>query len=115
MGPNKVRSVKRKINAVKGQIAAAVKSANVIFQDALRKVNQAIETIKVKRKELLGYRTTLQLEVGKIDEKIYLLKKDITDIESNYSVIDENITELASAVTKLEEQRDKIQEFIVKV
>ncbi len=65
MGPNKVRSVKRKINAVKGQIAAAVKSANVIFQDALRKVNQAIETIKVKRKELLGYRTTLQLEVGK--------------------------------------------------
>jgi len=81
----------------------------------LRKVNQAIETIKLKRNELLGYRSTLQLEVGKIDEKINLLKKDIIEIERVYPVIDENITELASAVTKLEEQRDKIQEFIVKV
>ncbi|KKK55116.1 hypothetical protein LCGC14_3077820 [marine sediment metagenome] len=81
----------------------------------MRKVNQAIETIKLKRNELLGYRSTLQLEVGKIDEKINLLKKDIIEIERVYPVIDENITELASAVTKLEEQRDKIQEFIVKV
>ena len=115
LGQSKVTVVQNKIKSVKGQIAAAVKSANLIFQQALVKVNRAIESISKKKKELLGFKTTLGLEVDKINVKITGLRKDISGIEANYSVINENITDLEKAVKELEAQRDKIKEFIVKV
>jgi chromosome segregation ATPase len=115
IGPNKVKTVQKKIKSVKGQIKSAVQTANIIFQKALDSVNNAITSILTKKKELLGFKTILSLEVGKIEVKIDSLKKEIVGIEDNYPLIDENMKELEAAVTKLEEQRDKIQEFIVKV
>ncbi len=115
MGPNKVKSVQRKILAVKGQIAAAVKAANSIFIDALKKVKVAIDSIKLYKKDLLGHKTTLSIEVGNRNEKIRKIKNEIKDIELNYTVIDEHVAEFEKTLKKLEEQRDKIEEFIIKI
>ena len=115
LGTNKVKAVQKKIKTVKGQIEAAIKSANLIFQQALTRVNKAIESIKTKRKELHGLKSTLSLEVEKINAIIAAKRKEIIAIEANYKVIDGNMLELENAVKLLEEQRDKIKEFIVKV
>lgn len=100
---------------IQEQISSAIESANSIFQKAIERVNDAINSILKMKQELLSNKPLLQAEVDKRSEQIASLQQEIINIKGNFTIIDDQVKTIEDKIAELEAQKQKIQQFIVSI
>jgi len=108
-----VAKVQKKMTTSQNQIKTAIDSANSIFQKAIEKVKAARESLVKMAEQLLEQKPILTAEIEKIDAKIKGLELERTAINGNFSVIDDQITNIEAKKAELDALVKKLEEFTV--